>query len=269
MLRWFNKHRTQIAQGVFLAIGFFGLFGVVYGKLQYDLAKQQFELAQLREPHFEYSSRLVLSPTDQKVASDASKQLLESFFEQVYQYTRSKSGVTYLEGVDAVLPLTTTLPARSLAAITTIRNNGLTTVTKVRAFVTTDRPITSFDVLSLEPYARLKGGIGEKELTIELDRIVAGNAVTITIVSQIAESGRQSDRVVLQSCDPKKGNSDLKSLLLGKDVYCPSDSPFTVVPSTNFLPVLRYIPAFPPTISVKVTSEQGPGYPIRTPTAGP
>lgn len=260
MLRTINAHWREFFEGLGLGIS---LLILVFAKQQLDLANKQLEVEQLREPHLAYSSQLVLSPTDQQVAFDATKQLIESFFAQVYQYTRNRPDATYLEAIDSLLPLTATLPARSLVAVTIISNNGQTTVTKVRAFLTTDRPITSFDVRSLEPYTRLKGGVGENELTIELDRIVAGNAVTITLASQIAESNKQLDQIVLQSTyrlldKPKLG--------LFTDYFYPKDSPFAFAPSTYFLPVARYIPGQLPTVNVVVTSEQVQGHLLPTAT---
>lgn len=179
-------------RNIIAAIGFAGVVAIVdlsfqlrdlelttkelkVARQEYEVAKEQLEYERSLQPKLEYSYQVVFSRADEQVVLDAIEQLSETFYEKVYEYTQTNVDATYLEAVNAVLPLTTTIPARPTEVVVLIQNhsdNISATATKVRLFLTMDRPVTSWNVKSREPYSLVEGDIGKHQIIIEVDRIV-------------------------------------------------------------------------------------------------
>ncbi len=225
VLKYIREHWRAIAEGL-------GLLGLILAYLQLELASKQFAFEQSRELQLEYSIQLSLPLTNQQVVSQVADQLVESYYDRLYRYAQAHPGTTYAKSVDAVLPLTATLPAQAVSASIYLRNNGLLTATRVRTVIDLDRPVTSLTIQSLEPYKILKGDLGERQFSIEFDRIVSKQAVTITIASEKVENQPQLDQLIM---------SISSELDLSKR-----------------FPSLSYVPARHPSIKVVTTSDQGP-----------
>ncbi|MFQ5796734.1 MAG: hypothetical protein ACE5JP_17025 [Candidatus Bipolaricaulia bacterium] len=113
-----------------------------------------------RQPHLEYSYKLLFSEGDYQVYADAVEQLTGEFLGEVHEYTQTRTATTHPEAVSAVLPMTTTIPVHTTSVKALVHNNGAATATKVRVFFTMDRPINSHGVESLEPFRVVQGGVG-------------------------------------------------------------------------------------------------------------
>ena len=152
-----------------------------------DLARQQFDYAQSLHPNLEYSVKTQLSENDQREFLAVADQLVDSFYDQITNNKRKSPPLSYLQVVNATLPMSRTLPASPVSAEVKIRNTGKTAATKVRVVISLDRPITSCNVESVGLCNIIGGEVGQKEITIEVDRIVADDDVTINIKSRVTE----------------------------------------------------------------------------------
>jgi hypothetical protein len=233
----FNKESLIGILGLVIAI-----LGIVVAFQQLQLQRLQFEYKISQKPQLEYTRDILMIEPDSFSASKAqSAQLVENFFRGIYTYRQTHPNASYSEAIHAVLPMTITVPGASIGILATIHNNGKATATKVRATLTTNRLISSFKVESVEPYQVLHGGTGKSELAIEVNRIVAGSTITITMDSRATEIGSQ-DKLVLDIPRYRRNALGVIELL-------PEDAP---------LPSLQYLSAAEPIIDVVVTSNEGP-----------
>lgn len=263
MLNTLSKHWIAISEAIVLVLTAFGL---LLARQQVDLATKQLNADELKQPRLTYSSRLAFSSIDGDVLTTAREKLIERFFEQTNQYKQSQPSITYLEAANAVLPMTATLPARTYRVQMQISNNGQTTLTKVHAILNISLPIESFDVSSIEPFRVLKGGAGQKELSIEVDRIVAGRAVTVTLaVAPYPENSKQLDQFVLDSVGAsRKAGFDTNPSFSATDFFSKKSTAFNI--SSIFSPLITFIPAQQPSLDLIVTSDQVEGHELPTPT---
>ena len=271
MIEFLKKHGRTLLE-------ILGLLGLVLSLLQYRLQQQQFLFDQSLRPSLEYSHRLALSDEDRKLVTESANQLTEDFYQTLYSY-KEENSVNYVTAMQKILPISKFIDAKPISVIVTLNNNGTGTATKVRVFAEIGRPITNVSIASLEPYTIVKGGIGESSISIEIDRIVAGKSVAVTIDSNRVETASQSDQLILEY---NGGNDfpDYSSLLdsldnlpLGRiSIYdehgreimsinkedlakSVNDSNSSIV-LTRF-PVIRYLPAEQPSVSITVTSNEG------------
>ncbi len=234
---------------------FLGILGATVTFQQLQLQQLQLDL-QRQELEFSVDRNFVSSSRD--VIAKAEQQLVDDFFAQVFKYTQMHANTGYYQAINALVPMTATLPAQPFSARVVIHNKGNATSTKVRAAFELDRPISSYLIDSLEPSSIVKGGVGDRQLTIELDRIVAGRTVTLTIVSENPFNQSQSDRIIIDMPSNRpKGKRDPSSWVVSTSKGSEGGGGSTSWDTE--LPALFYMFPQAPNLNVIVTSTEGPG----------
>lgn len=247
MVEYIKKHSRTILE-------ILGLLGLVFAFLQVALQKQQFDYEKAQRPRLEYSQRLTFSESDFEIMSHTAQQLGEEFYELLYQYKGTNTDADYSSAVEAILPITSTISAKPVSVMIIINNKGAGTATKIRMVLEMDRPISSVNVESFEPYEIIKGGVGNSFVSVEIDRIVAEQSVKISIDSEKAKDTSQVDQLVLEENAQKNG-------VVSKIEYDEQGRLTTITElysDSGLFPQIRYIPAEQPKVSVIVTSEEGP-----------
>lgn len=229
-----------------------GFLGIILAILELNLQNQQFRYEQSQKPLLEYSYTLEFSETDRQVIFQVADEMIASFYDDVAEYLQTHSNNNYREAITAVLPMTLTIPANPIAIEIQIDNKGMATATQVRVNLEMDRAITSLNVNSKEIYQILQGGIGEKQVIIEIDRITAGDRIFVEINSEDNKPGTPSDQIVL-------GNFLDDSILtsITYDEAGNTTSTTGMGKSFTFFPEVRYMSAKEPVVSLVVTSNEG------------
>ncbi len=94
-----------------------------------------------------------------------------------------------VDSVTDVSPLSTTIPARELSIFV---NSGNVTANRVRVTINADRGISDLKIDSIEPYKIINGNIGENNVIIEIDRIIADQEIKIRVKSSQAICKRKT-----------------------------------------------------------------------------
>jgi hypothetical protein len=228
-------------------------------QLQAELSQQQYERSLL--PELQYFYQLTISRSDVSELEEAAVHHVEEFYAQLYEYTQANPGITYREAIKAVAPFTATVPARPVEIIATIQNvstNRAATATDVRLFLAMDRRITELSVHSREPFTILEGGTGETSMILEVDRIVAGETITVEITSETTESTAQQDHIVIhQGLGSSSGRSSSSSSSRSSRSTSRSTLWVFDLEQAVGLPDISYLPGKNPQIAIDVTANEG------------
>ncbi len=252
----FKKIKTLKRHSVSIFTLLLGILATIITFQQWQLQQLQIDLQQQR---LEFSVDRNLASWRIKSIAEIERQLVEDFFSELFRYSQTHPDLSYYQAVQALVPMTATLPAQPFEARVVVRNNGRSTATKVRTTFDLDRPISNYAIDSLEP-SMVRGKVGDQQLMIEIDRIVAGSMVTMTITSEGPASQIQTDRIVLNlSLNYAKSKSIVQVSFFPSDLSKgKSASGIELLPADE-LPILLYFPSQTPTLNVTVTSNEGPG----------
>jgi hypothetical protein len=156
MSRFIRIHWRTIRDVISVVIGILGLGGCFLTIRELDIAREQADIAQTQvglqidqfatqqsqivteqaqKPVLEYSYQLVLSESDDQVVTSASTQLVEAFYESVYQYVQTHPDSTYGNAAESALPITVTIPAQPISLVILISNIGAATADDVRVVI--------------------------------------------------------------------------------------------------------------------------------------
>lgn len=222
-----------------------GVVGAYFGFLQASYAQQQLQ----RAPILRTTTNIGLSATDEQAITQASDQLVDEFYSQLYNYKLSNPQMSYHEAASAILPLSATVDSQPMLLSIGISNSGNSTATKVRISVNSDRNISTISVMAQEPYVVISGGIGKSNLTIEVDRIIASDTVNIAISFENAVAQNELDKLILEEVSADHPNMPLSTHGPLVDSY-PG-------PAYAHFPRIRFVPAQQPFATVYVASNEG------------
>lgn len=257
---------------IFVLLGSCSGWGVfALQKSQLDVQRDEFAFIQAQLPDLVYSHTLTLSEADELAISESVDALVEEFLRGASKFKEENPAATYQEAMATVLeePLVTTITARPLLLVVEVKNEGGGKATKVRIEIEINRPITDWEIETIEDQSKISGGIGEDHLRIEVNRIAPGDSVILTIKSEIAEAEEQLDRLALTYVPGPPAEADLVTAApqpMGEEALTLLES---FAGFQTIFPVLSYDPAERPEISIKVTSDEGSGVPKPRPTEAP
>lgn len=113
--------------------------------------------------------------------SAAQVELENRMFQAVITHVEDNPNVSYSGALDAILPISVTLPYEPSGVSVNVRNDGDATATQVRVGVTLDSPIGTIEVTTTnEPWKIVRGAIGENSVTVEIDRLTSQQSAVVT-----------------------------------------------------------------------------------------
>ena len=114
----------------------------------------------------------------------AQRELENRNFEAIASYVQSNPGTSYSEALDAVLPMTVTVPFKPSGVCVLAKNEGRSTANRVRVTVSLDAPIGDVKYSTTEILNIIAGGRGENSVTVEIDRITTGKLAEVFVTLQ-------------------------------------------------------------------------------------
>jgi hypothetical protein len=194
----------------FIVIGLMGLY-LAWQDVKWSKMALLYE--QMHQPTLEYNYRWEFSKTDRQAMLEIADRLIRDYHKQVYEQQQANASLTYPQALNTILPMEAVFSAQPTSLLIQINNTGTTTANQVRVFLTTEHPITSCNVETLEPKRIIDGGTGEHKVTIEIDRIAPSYTTDISIVTEYP-TPRSHKVVLFASSSPEELSTSLKLKLV-------------------------------------------------------
>lgn len=198
-ISWFTKAKRNwriLVEIVGIIGGISTLVALWLAYLQLSQQQQQFIIQQSQKPKIEYSTYVSLSSVDQKTILAMAKELLDKYYKLLNQKAQSNPK-DYASAIVENLPISIKVPAKPISIVIKVENNGFATASKVRVNAKTEHVIDTINITTQEPYQIIKGGIGDKDVTVEIDRIVPNDTAKIELVLAKTDLTDQSDSLTL------------------------------------------------------------------------
>ena len=185
-----------ISNIIAIFVALVAVIGAIIAFGQWKISKKQLELLEERSDLVYLFDVSQTALTEEYFATEA-RNLAEEALDQIVEYHETHGG-TYLEAIEATLPISKALRLSPSVVTIELRNDGEATANKVRLSIETDQRINDIKELGLEPIQTESGGIGFRNVKFLLPRLTAGDSKTIVLELEADTTAEDSNLMTVK-----------------------------------------------------------------------